>query len=120
MAEALEGAYSATVSFWRLCTNAATSRLRVSLGQAQAGPQQRFADAEAAALVRRALALWTDLPGSSRREVQEIELLMALGASLFTTQGYASAVRPIPAFAGGAGRSLGFSDRTRRHRGVPE
>ena len=59
--------------------------------QAAAGiAQQRFADAEAAGLIRRALALCAALPENARRDAYELELLIRLGASLFTTQGYAT------------------------------
>ncbi len=58
--------------------------------QAAAGiAQQRFADAEATGLIRKALALCAGLPENARRDAYELELLIRLGASLFTTQGHA-------------------------------
>ena len=50
--------------------------------------QQRCADVEATALMRRALALCSSLPESPRRDAHELESLVRLGASLFTIQGY--------------------------------
>jgi predicted ATPase/DNA-binding SARP family transcriptional activator len=51
--------------------------------------RQRYADADAAVLLRRALALNRDRPESTRRSEQELELLVTLGPVLVTTQGYA-------------------------------
>ncbi|HVW84812.1 MAG TPA: AAA family ATPase [Bryobacteraceae bacterium] len=51
---------------------------------------QRYADSEAAAALRRAVALCRDLPASARRKEQELELLVALERTLFTTLGYAA------------------------------
>jgi DNA-binding SARP family transcriptional activator/predicted ATPase len=51
--------------------------------------RQRYADADAAGLLRRALALNRDQPESTRRSEQELELLVTLGPVLVTTQGYA-------------------------------
>ncbi|HVT99394.1 MAG TPA: AAA family ATPase [Acidobacteriaceae bacterium] len=48
----------------------------------------RFADAEAASLIRRALALCLGYPESARRDREELELLVTLGASLVKTDGY--------------------------------
>ncbi len=56
---------------------------------AAAVAQQRFADAEAADLLRRALTLCLDLPESARRNAQEMELLATLGPALVSTLGYA-------------------------------
>jgi DNA-binding SARP family transcriptional activator len=50
--------------------------------------KQRFADAEAAGLMRRALRVCRDLPESARRDRREIELLVTLGPSLVFTLGY--------------------------------
>ncbi len=55
---------------------------------AAAVAQQRFADTEAAGLLRRALALCTEFPESPRRDQRELELLLLLGPVLVTTQGY--------------------------------
>jgi DNA-binding SARP family transcriptional activator/predicted ATPase len=49
--------------------------------------KRRFADAEAADLIRRALRLCRDLPESAKRDQQELDLLVTLGA-LVTTHGY--------------------------------
>jgi predicted ATPase len=50
--------------------------------------RHRYADAEAAGLLRRALALCRSFPESVRRDHQELELLATLGPVLVTTQGY--------------------------------
>lgn len=50
--------------------------------------KQKFADAEAANLIRRALSLCLGYPESARREKEELELLVTLGASLVKTDGY--------------------------------
>ena len=50
--------------------------------------RHRFADAEAAGQLRRALALCRNLPETARRDRQELELLVTLGPVLVTTQGY--------------------------------
>jgi serine/threonine protein kinase len=52
---------------------------------------QRFADAEAAGLLKRALALCRGLPESVKRQELELVLLVSLARSLFTTLGYAAA-----------------------------
>jgi predicted ATPase len=50
--------------------------------------RQRFADAEAADLLRRALRLCREFPEGVQRDSQEMELLVALGPVLVTTHGY--------------------------------
>ncbi|HUI78282.1 MAG TPA: BTAD domain-containing putative transcriptional regulator [Bryobacteraceae bacterium] len=50
--------------------------------------RNRFAEAEAADLIRRALKLCRNLPESARRDSEEIHLLATLGLSLVTTHGY--------------------------------
>jgi predicted ATPase len=55
---------------------------------AAAVARHRYADAEAAGLLRRALALCLSFPESVRRDHQELELLATLGPVLVTTQGY--------------------------------
>jgi DNA-binding SARP family transcriptional activator/predicted ATPase len=50
--------------------------------------RHRYADAEAADLLRRALALCRNFPETARRDQQELELLVSLGPVLVTTQGY--------------------------------
>ena len=50
--------------------------------------RQRFADSESADLIRRALSLCRNFPESTRRDQEELELLVTLGPSLVTTHGY--------------------------------
>jgi DNA-binding SARP family transcriptional activator/predicted ATPase len=50
--------------------------------------KQRFSDAEAADLIRRALRLCRDFPETAKRDWEELELLVNLGPSLVTTEGY--------------------------------
>lgn len=50
--------------------------------------RKRFSDSEAADLLRRALRLCREFPESVKRHNEELELLVALGPSLVTTQGY--------------------------------
>jgi len=57
-------------------------------GAAAAVAKQRFSDAEAAAYLRRALELCRDFPESVKRDRDELELLVTLGPSLVTTDGY--------------------------------
>jgi predicted ATPase len=52
--------------------------------------RHRFADAEAADLIRRALRLCRDLPESAKRDQEELELLVTLGPSLVTTHGFSA------------------------------
>jgi DNA-binding SARP family transcriptional activator len=52
--------------------------------------RQRFADQEAAALLRRALSLCNSFPESARRDALDLELSVNLGAALVTTLGYAA------------------------------
>jgi DNA-binding SARP family transcriptional activator/predicted ATPase len=53
--------------------------------------RQRYADTEAADLLRRALALCRGFSESDRRLKQELDLLVILGAALVTTAGYSAA-----------------------------
>jgi DNA-binding SARP family transcriptional activator/predicted ATPase len=55
---------------------------------AAAVAKQRFSDAEAAGYIRRALVLCRDFPESAKRDRDELELLVTLGPSLVTTDGY--------------------------------
>ena len=57
---------------------------------AAAEARHRYADAEAADLLRRALALCRDFPETARRDHRELELLVTLGPVLVTTQGYST------------------------------
>lgn len=60
------------------------------LQRAAAQARQRYADKEAADLLRRALALCRNFPESERRPKQELDLLVALGPVLVTTEGYSA------------------------------
>jgi DNA-binding SARP family transcriptional activator len=57
---------------------------------AAAVASQRFADAEAAGLLKRALALCRGLPESIKRQELQLVLLVSLARSLLTTLGYAA------------------------------
>ena len=58
---------------------------------AAAYARQRYADTEAADLLRRALALCRGFSESDARLKQELDLLVTLGPSLVTTEGYSAA-----------------------------
>jgi len=58
---------------------------------AAAHARQRYADSEAADLLRRALALCRGFPESDQRLKQELDLLVSLGPALVTTEGYSAA-----------------------------
>jgi DNA-binding SARP family transcriptional activator/predicted ATPase len=58
--------------------------------RAAAHARKRYADTEAADLLKRALALCRELPDSDRRLEQELDLLVTLGAVLVTTEGYSA------------------------------
>ena len=59
--------------------------------RAAAYARQRYADTEAADLLRRALALCRGFSESGRRLKQELDLLLLLGQALVTTEGYSVA-----------------------------
>ena len=59
--------------------------------RAAAYARQRYADSEAAELLRRALALCREFPESARRLTQELDLLVTLGPALVSTEGYSAA-----------------------------
>jgi len=59
--------------------------------RAAAYARQRYADTDAAELLRRALPLCRGFPDSDRRLKQELDLLAALGPALVTTEGYSAA-----------------------------
>ena len=96
--------------------------------RAAAYARQRYADTEAADLLRRALALCRGFPESDRRLKQELDLLATLGPALVTTEGYSAAGsgRDVRAGAGPLAtarrpqylrdpqRRLGLSHRARR------
>jgi predicted ATPase len=58
--------------------------------RAAAYARQRYADTEAADLLRRALALCRGFSESDRRQKQELDLLVRLGTALVTTEGYSA------------------------------
>jgi DNA-binding SARP family transcriptional activator len=59
--------------------------------RAAAHARRRYADAEAANALRRALELCRGFPDSDRRLLQELDLLTMLGGALVTTEGYSAA-----------------------------
>jgi len=59
-------------------------------GVAASVAKQRFADAESADLMRRALRLCREFPETAKRDHEELELLLRLGPSLVTTRGYSA------------------------------
>jgi predicted ATPase len=59
--------------------------------RAAAYARQRYADTEAADLLRRALELGGGFSESNRRLEQELDLLVTLGPALVTTEGYSAA-----------------------------
>jgi tetratricopeptide (TPR) repeat protein len=59
-------------------------------GRAAGCARRRYADKEAADLLRRALALCRGFPESDRRLRQELDLLVNLGPALVTTEGYSA------------------------------
>ncbi|MGB6946172.1 MAG: AAA family ATPase, partial [Bryobacteraceae bacterium] len=59
--------------------------------RAAAYARQRYADTEAADLLRRALALCRGFSESDRRLKQELDLLVTLGPALVATEGYSAA-----------------------------
>jgi len=59
-------------------------------GAAASVAKQRFADAEAADSIRRALRLCHDFPETAKRDKEELDLLVTLGPSLVTTHGYST------------------------------
>src|SRR5581483_8698454 len=58
--------------------------------QAAKVSQRRYADSEAIVYFKRALQLMESFPQGSERDRTELELLVPLGLSLSTTQGYAA------------------------------
>jgi DNA-binding SARP family transcriptional activator/predicted ATPase len=74
---------------------------------AAAEAHQRFAFAEAAGLLRRALALCVQLPESGRRDEQELGLQLELGNALITIQGFA-----MPEVGAAYTRALALSKRS--------
>ncbi|MBV9305552.1 MAG: AAA family ATPase [Acidobacteriaceae bacterium] len=76
---------------------------------------QRYADREAAAELRRAIALCRAMPATSVRKEQELELLVALERTLFITLGY-----PASEAGESSARAIDlFRDLKATHQGVP-
>jgi predicted ATPase/DNA-binding SARP family transcriptional activator len=73
--------------------------------------RKRFADKEAADLLRRALSLCREFPDSDRRLRQELDLLVTLGPVLVTTDGY-SASEVGATYTRALDLSRRFEDRT--------
>ena len=75
---------------------------------------QRYADREAAAELRRAIALSSELPATTRRKEQELDLVEALGRTLLTTAGY-----PAPEVGETTARALAlFRELKASHHGL--
>ena len=82
---------------------------------AAAVAHRRLADREAAAELRRAIALSRDLPATAQRKELQLELLVALERTLFTTAGYA-----VPEVGEASARSVAlYRELNARHQGVP-
>lgn len=83
--------------------------------QAAVVARQRFADGEASAELRSAIALCRELPATTRRKEQELDLLVALERTLLTTVGY-----PAPEVGDTSVRALAlFRELNATHQGVP-
>ncbi len=82
--------------------------------QAALVAHQRFADREAAAELRRAIALCSDLPATTQRKEQELDLVEALARTLLTSAGY-----PAPEVGETTARALAlFRELKANHHGV--
>jgi predicted ATPase len=79
-------------------------------GQAAAVAQRRYADSEAPALLRRALAVCRELPPGRARDAQELGLLSKLGNVLMIAHGYSS-----PELGETYGRALELSQALAEH-----
>jgi DNA-binding SARP family transcriptional activator/predicted ATPase len=94
IARALEELYAAdleSVSGWLAAHYDAAGMAEQAIRYYRAAAlvaKQRFADAEASDSIRRALRLCRDFPESSKRDKDELDLLVILGPSLVTTHGY--------------------------------
>ena len=94
VARALEESYAPdveSVSGWLAAHYEAAGLARQAIGHYRAAAsvaRHRFADAQAADLIRRALRLCWDLSESAKRDQDELELLVTLGPSLVTTCGF--------------------------------
>ena len=96
VARALAEVYAADIENWngQIASHSEQAGLAEEAiehyGRAAAYARQRYADTEAADLLRRALALCRGFPESDRRLKQELDLLVALGPALVTTEGYSA------------------------------
>jgi predicted ATPase len=96
LARALAEVYAADIEIWngQIASHyehagmAEEAIERYTLAAAYA--RQRYADTEAAGLLRRALALCRGFSESERKLKQELDLLVALGPALVTTEGYSA------------------------------
>lgn len=96
VARALSEVYAADIESWNgqiasHLEKAAMAEEAIEYYQrAAAHARRQYADTEAAELLRRALALCREFPESDRRLKQELDLLVMLGPSLVTTEGYSA------------------------------
>lgn len=97
MARALAEAYSSDIESWsgQIATHFEQAGMPQEAiehySRAAAHARERYADAEAADLLKRALGLCREFPESDRRLKQELDLLVTLGPALVTTEGYSAA-----------------------------
>lgn len=97
MARALAEVYEADIESWngRIATHLEQAGMPEDAishyMRAADYARQRYADVEAADLLRRALALCREFTESERTLKQELDLLTMLGAALVTTEGYSAA-----------------------------
>ena len=97
VARALAEVYSADIDNWngQIASHFEQARMAEEAieryWQAAKFARQRYADTEAADLLRRALALCRGFPESDQRQKQELDLLVTLGPALVTTEGYSAA-----------------------------
>lgn len=96
VARALSEAYAADIESWNgqiasHLEKAGMAEEAIEYYQRAATHGRRqYADTEAAELLRHALALCREFPESDRRFKQELDLLVMLGPSLVTTEGYSA------------------------------
>ena len=97
VARALAEAYGADIELWsgQIASHFEQAGMaEEAIGHYQRAAvyaRQRYANAEAADLLKQALSLCRELPGSDRRLNQELDLLVVLGPALVTTEGYSAA-----------------------------
>ena len=96
VARALAEMYSTDIDSWhgQIASHFASAGMAEEAidhyGRAASYARQRYANSEAADMLRRALALCLEFPESNRRLKQELDLLVTLGAALVTTEGYSA------------------------------